>query len=185
MFDVPRIKRCETKPYSFESLNPDKPFILHTRPLAQTRNELVLRFSLRDSDSTKAVDESQEKLRLAREALTKGKTDEAQIALALALRAAEVALDHRAMECAAHCCVQRWENVTETKEIEEDGALVRRSVAVDCTPENVLRFLRFMYASTDEQGAGRADDIKSYLHWASIEATFSELLKDGDALGKA
>jgi hypothetical protein len=172
MFDVPRIKRCETKPYSFESLNPEKPFVLHTRPLAQTRNELVLRFSVRESQTMKDLEAANERLRVAREATTRPPKEETLVALALATNALDRALDLRAMDVIAHCCVPSWENVTES------------GVAVDCTPENVLRFLRFMYAPAEEQGAGRADDVKLFIAWASHD-TFSEPLKDGETLGKA
>lgn len=187
MFDVPRIKRCETKPYSFESLDPEKPFVLHTKPLQQSRNELVLRFSLRESETLKAIETAQEKARLAREAAAKAHGDKEELSLALvhALTAHEEALNLRAIEVVAHCCVASWENVTETVDaLDENGSTIRKSVAVSCTPENVLRFLKFMYAPAEEQGAGRADDVRAYLSWAARSLTFTEVLRDGAELGK-
>jgi hypothetical protein len=67
----------------------------------------------------------------------------------------------------ARCCVTRWENVT------DDGE------PLDCTPENVLKLLKFL----DEE-AGYREEITAYIAWSMNTLNFREPLVSPTELGK-
>lgn len=71
------------------------------------------------------------------------------------------------LETLARCCVPSWEGV------------LRGGKPVDCTPEEVLKFLRFL-----DETAGYREEVTAYLHWAQTPQSFREPLVEVSKVGE-
>jgi hypothetical protein len=129
MFKVRKLERKDTAPYTFAglSLDPEKPIVLHTRPLSlETREVFNAAFEAVEPDDTKPAD----------------KFDERMLGRAKDLRKL------------ARACVASWENVTEMVDgVDDDGMKIKREQPLECTPDNAERFLNFL----DNEGGWREE----------------------------
>lgn len=163
--DVKKIKRLDSVRYVFVGIaaDPEKPIILDTLPCTFERREVVnglFEGALADLADLKTKPDG------AKSAGKIDRFDEAQRSRESDLR------------LVARLCVKSWENVTETIEVEEDGAKVKRTQAIECTPDNVLRVLRELDA------IGYREEVSQYLKWATDPLSFRARIVEPEELKK-